>query len=112
MRLDEWMKENNHTDRSFAELAGLTFGYVNAIKKGRWLPSAQTIRKIQKVTKGEVSDILDFRVVKDVYLVMNSSGTIQSIWEDAQAAVNAKQPNESIVRANVNTKDCLKEYVG
>ena len=55
MKIAEWRKRNNLTQARFAELVGLAAPTVSQLESRSRRPSAEVARRIEFITKGEVS---------------------------------------------------------
>lgn len=55
MRLEEYILEEELSERQFASLVDVSHAHINNIIRGRRTPSIYLIKKIEELTQGKVS---------------------------------------------------------
>ncbi len=54
MTLDDYLTKTRKTEADFGALIGLTQGQVNRLRRGKSMPSWETVETIRVVTRGKV----------------------------------------------------------
>lgn len=64
MKLQDYLKKNKINQRAFAKLVGVTQPHIQGIAKNTRNPSIYLAKKIEMITKGQVSviELLDINV--------------------------------------------------
>ena len=93
MKLDEYMLDAGHDDRSFAELVGVSREAVSRWRRGKRRPEGMNLVKVIRVTSGKVTanDFLPADLDASGTLSTTSSGNSEADTEKPPMALAATE---------------------